>query len=111
MGLIYREFLSGKCIIECQRCSTHLSVAEDIISKQFHGNFGQAYLMNAVINIYEGPGQDRQMATGLHLVHTIYCKTCENILGWRYEKAYDSTQKYKEGKYVLEATHIRPGFI
>ena len=112
MGLIFKEYLSGSSsdkILQCTCCKTHLSKDTDILSKAFHGEFGRAYLMNNVINYYEGPGQDKQMATGLHHVHTIYCRTCSNVLGWKYEVAYEEDQKYKEGKFVLEVSHISPG--
>jgi len=40
--------------------------------------------------------------TGMHTVNDIYCSCCQRLLGWRYEKAYEEDQKYKEGKYILE---------
>jgi len=42
------------------------------------------------------------MTTGNHTVRDIYCIKCGVTLGWKYDKAYDPTQKYKEGKYILE---------
>lgn len=62
--------------------------------------------MKSVINYHEGAAEERQMATGLHRVHDIYCNVCKSILGWHYEKAYEQSQKYKEGKFVLEVNQI-----
>ena len=67
------------------------------------------------------------MTTGNHTVRDIYCCKCGTILGWKYvsipfpnplpsacplttnsslllwqDKAYEQSQKYKEGKYILE---------
>jgi hypothetical protein len=69
------------------------------------------------------------MTTGNHTVRDIYCCKCKTILGWKYvsvlfcpfipfpipvlltdppvlrvkqDKAYEQSQKYKEGKYILE---------
>jgi hypothetical protein len=28
------------------------------------------------------------------------------VLGWKYERAYEETQKYKEGKFILENLNI-----
>jgi len=28
------------------------------------------------------------------------------LLGWKYEEAFEESQKYKEGKYILEKTCI-----
>ncbi len=30
------------------------------------------------------------------------CITCNSVLGWKYEVAYEESQKYKEGKFILE---------
>lgn len=46
------------------------------------------------------------MMTGLHLVADVHCADCREVLGWKYEKAYEESQKYKEGKFVLEKFKI-----
>lgn len=42
------------------------------------------------------------LITGLHTVCDCYCITCNSVLGWKYEVAYEESQKYKEGKFILE---------
>ena len=75
------------------------------------------------VNVVEGKPCDRQMTTGNHTVRDIYCVKCGVTLGWKYvsvfgccelsvgsadevisfqDRAYDPSQKYKEGKYILE---------
>ena len=75
------------------------------------------------VNVIEGEPNDRQMTTGNHTVRDIYCCKCGTTLGWKYvrklslsnavlffswnclsrqDKAYEQSQKYKEGKYILE---------
>ena len=44
--------------------------------------------------------------TGLHTVADIYCNDYREVLGWKYERAYQETQKYKEGKFILEKSKI-----
>ena len=107
MGLLYREYINGGSIISCHKCSTHLSAQDKVISKAFNGHFGRAYLMHDVINTYQGEMEDRAMATGLHTVREIFCISCQLYLGWRYVIAHDPTQKYKEGRVVLEATRLK----
>ncbi|CAJ0767606.1 14069_t:CDS:10, partial [Entrophospora sp. SA101] len=68
----------------------------------FQGQHGRAYLFDSVVNVEEGPSEDRQMTTGLHTVKDIFCSRCKVVLGWKYERAYEQTQRYKEGKYILE---------
>ena len=43
------------------------------------------------------------MTTGRHVVRDIACKSCAVTVGWKYDKAYESTERYKEGKFILEA--------
>lgn len=49
------------------------------------------------------------MTTGLHTIVDIYCNCCNQIVGWKYEAAYEKNQKYKEGKYILERGKIIDG--
>ncbi|KAJ7533506.1 hypothetical protein O6H91_13G052400 [Diphasiastrum complanatum] len=44
--------------------------------------------------------------TGLHTVADISCTHCREVLGWKYERAYEASQKYKEGKYILEKAKV-----
>ena len=46
------------------------------------------------------------MTTGLHTVRDIICIHCSNVLGWKYEKAFEINQKYKEGRFILERNLI-----
>lgn len=86
----------------CVDCDTHLSTGDDIISKAFQGQKGKAYLFNRVVNVIEGDSEDRSMTTGKHTVCDIYCSDCNNCIGWKYIKAFEGSQKYKEGKFILE---------
>lgn len=58
------------------------------------------------MNVTIGPKEDRELMTGLHTVADVYCSDCHEVLGWKYERAYEESQKYKEGKYVLEKAKI-----
>ena len=42
------------------------------------------------------------MTTGRHIVRDISCRQCKEIVGWKYDKAYEASEKYKEGKFILE---------
>ena len=44
--------------------------------------------------------------TGLHVVADIYCNACDTRLGWKYVEAFEESQKYKEGKFILEKAMI-----
>ncbi|CAF1869652.1 BnaC04g56710D [Brassica napus] len=105
MGRLFVVHLEGK-IYSCKHCKTHLALYEDIISKSFHCKHGKAYLFNKVSNVTIGETEDRMMMTGKHTVADIFCVSCGSIVGWRYETAHEKSQKYKEGKSVLERFKI-----
>ena len=43
------------------------------------------------------------MTTGRHIVRDIKCRQCQQNVGWTYDKAFEQSEKYKEGKFILEA--------
>jgi len=85
---------------------THLTTHDDIISKSFHGQNGRAYLLDTCVNVVLGTAVNRTLMTGLHSVCDISCRRCETIIGWTYKKAYERSQKYKEGKFIIEKIHL-----
>uniref|UniRef100_A0A7S1UJY0 Protein yippee-like n=1 Tax=Phaeomonas parva TaxID=124430 RepID=A0A7S1UJY0_9STRA len=106
MGRIFRRYLEGPKIYCCEGCGTHLSTNDQIISRAFHGRGGRAFLFNTAINVSTGPPERRMLITGMHVVADIYCIQCQALIGWTYEQAFEPTQKYKEGKFILEKTKI-----
>ncbi|KAE8752987.1 hypothetical protein FOCC_FOCC000333 [Frankliniella occidentalis] len=107
----------------CIHCRAHLANHDELISKNvkslgafnqvaletidsFQGSQGRAYLFNSVVNVGCGPAEERVLLTGLHAVADIYCECCKTTLGWKYELAFESSQKYKEGKYIIELAHM-----
>lgn len=107
MGFTYRAYLdeeAKRCkIYACSNCRSHLSTFDHLISKDFHGVHGKAYLFENVVNIVVShESEERVMTTGKHLIRYISCSGCDEELGWKYIKAYERDQKYKEGKFILE---------
>ncbi|XP_025791660.1 protein yippee-like At3g08990 isoform X1 [Panicum hallii] len=90
-------------VYRCKHCRTHLALADDIVSKDFYCKDGKAYLFDKVVNVSVGEKEDRMMLTGMHTVSDIFCVRCAVILGWKYEVAFERTQKYKEGKFILSS--------
>ncbi|XP_021289508.1 protein yippee-like isoform X1 [Herrania umbratica] len=101
MGRLFVITLDGS-VYSCKHCQTHLALLDDIISKSFHCRHGKAYLFDRVVNITVGEKEERLMMTGMHTVVDIFCVGCGSIVGWKYEAAHEKTQKYKEGKFILE---------
>lgn len=72
-------------------------------TQNFRGQHGKAYLFNVVVNIGTSEPSERNMTTGRHVVRDIMCRGCGETVGWKYDRAYEAAEKYKEGKYILEA--------
>ncbi|KAI8093374.1 yippee-like protein [Halteromyces radiatus] len=111
MGLKYREYLEqeeGKKLFGCSTCHSHLATSDKIVSKEFNGQHGPAYLFQKVVNVDEDDiEEERMMISGTHTIVTISCTRCLTLLGWKYVKASDDRQKFKEGKYILEKTLLK----
>lgn len=102
MGLKYNVYLAANKVFGCKQCKTHLADYNDIISRNFRGQHGKAYLFNTVVNVIPKDAVERSMTTGRHVVRDIVCRQCKQTVGWRYDKAFETTEKYKEGKFILE---------
>ena len=74
-----------------------------LLRQNFRGQHGKAYLFASVVNIQQAEATERNMTTGRHIVRDISCRQCKETVGWKYDKAYEAAEKYKEGKYILEA--------
>ena len=58
------------------------------------------------INVVKGPNENRILMTGLHTVADLYCLTCTDNIGWYYSEAFEESEKYKEGKFIVEKAKI-----
>ncbi|KAM5560397.1 protein yippee-like [Rosa sericea] len=105
MGRLFLLTLEGH-VYSCKYCKTHLALADDVLSRSFHCRHGKAYLFDNVVNVTDGEKEERIMITGLHTVVDIFCVSCGSIVGWKYEAAHEKSQKYKEGKFILERFKI-----
>lgn len=104
-SMVYLEG-RGHIVYSCAHCRTHLTSHEDILSKSFHGRHGRAFLFDSCVNVTLGPAEDRLLITGLHKVCDLHCKRCEHLVGWTYQRAYEASQKYKEGKFIIEKINL-----
>ncbi|KAF2923637.1 hypothetical protein DAI22_07g207700 [Oryza sativa Japonica Group] len=96
MGLLFVESLPGPKVFKCKFCGVDSASPDAIVSKEFRGRHGRAYLFDSVVNVSLGPREDRLLMTGLHTVNDIYCSCCQRLLGWRY-----MDYKTNPGSYTL----------
>ena len=62
-----------------------LGIADGLsLAQSFHSKNGKAYLFNLVVNVCQGPKEERLMTTGLHHVADLQCTNCKQLVGWKY---------------------------
>ena len=110
MGRPFYEYLEGNNLYVCNTCGVHLTAQSELISKAFQGRGGRAYLFNKVINVKSGPREEKLLLSGLHVTCDLYCIGCHSTVGWKYERAIEDSQKYKEGKCILEKSQMSKSF-
>ncbi|KAF8893572.1 hypothetical protein BD779DRAFT_1435836 [Infundibulicybe gibba] len=96
----------GRPVYICAKCSATIALQDEMISKAFSGRDGRGYLIHSALNVKLGRREDRPLLTGVHTVADAFCVGCNERLGWYYHKAADYSQKYKEGKYLLERERL-----
>ncbi|KAK2165973.1 hypothetical protein LSH36_44g16022 [Paralvinella palmiformis] len=122
----FQAYLPSKChrTYSCVHCRAHLANHDELISKVIGPDLGsicgkqtgarRRLVYPILVNCYKshrvnvgcGPAEERVLLTGLHAVADIFCECCKTTLGWKYEHAFESSQKYKEGKYIIELAHM-----
>lgn len=96
-----------RSIYVCAKCHTAVATSEDLLSRSYRGTTGDAHLIKRVYNV------DlckeiflEKMTTGQYLIQNYSCSQCSKVLGWRYLKADDVDQHFKQGKYILELKRV-----
>ncbi|OBA22571.1 yippee-domain-containing protein, partial [Metschnikowia bicuspidata var. bicuspidata NRRL YB-4993] len=115
MGLILTDFFEPRSydvedteVIVCDGCLAHLCLSSLVLSDQFWGLSGDAFLVDRLINILcEKQDLETSMRTGVYIINKIRCLQCSTKLGWHYKKSFKYSEYYKEGKYVIEKKYIR----
>ncbi|GHJ90043.1 hypothetical protein NliqN6_6445 [Naganishia liquefaciens] len=95
----------------CRECIVPLALQDEVVSKAFSGSLGQAYLLHSTVNTYLGKKEEKRLLTGMHTVADLLCMGCQQLgrkttVGWMYLQAKERDQRYKEGKYILEAARV-----
>ena len=59
MGRVFKSYIEAPSVYVCKECAIHVVSRDDIVSKQFQGRHGTAYLFDNVVNITLGPIEER----------------------------------------------------
>lgn len=90
----------------CATCGTALALQDEVVSKAFSGSYGKAFLFFSTVNTHQGPKENRHLMTGMHTVRDLCCNVCDRNVGWVYLKAYESSQRYKEGEFKSDISYL-----
>jgi hypothetical protein len=102
MGKEFFLYEDCKNVYVCKECKNHLSSKSKVMTKSFKGKHGRSFLVSRMINVTYGAEEEKILLSGIHCVKDVMCKRCTTYIGWFYVKAYEATEKYKEGHFVLE---------
>ena len=127
--------MKGSVVYSCACCRTPVATHDQLVSKSFHGRHGRAFLFASATNVTLGAKEERVLLTGLHSVADSFCAECTSRIGWKYLEAFESryvrahslscllrshpsyraskrcarSQKYKEGKFIVEKSRVVEG--
>lgn len=102
MGRLFKEYCNSSDFYVCAFCMTHLTDKSDVISNSFRGKLGRAFLLKKIINAIETPSRKAIFTSGEYTVSDLYCRECNQYLGWKYKDTKISTMKGKIDKVLLE---------
>uniref|UniRef100_A0A8I6A9M4 Protein yippee-like n=1 Tax=Rattus norvegicus TaxID=10116 RepID=A0A8I6A9M4_RAT len=98
MGRIFLYHVGGTHLFSCANCDTILTNRSELISTQFTGTTGRAFLFHKVVNLQYNEVQDWVMLTGCHMVRDVSYKNCNSKLGRIYEFATEDSQHFRESE-------------
>ena len=102
MGKFFLMYEEGHNVYVCKVCKAHLSSRSKVLAKTFKGKYGRSFLVSKMINVGLGPEEEKILLTGIHVVQDVRCINCDCYVGWAYVRAYEASEKYKEGKFIME---------
>ncbi|KAF9653238.1 hypothetical protein BDM02DRAFT_3075039, partial [Thelephora ganbajun] len=66
------------------------------------GHAGKAALAADVTNVRYDRPSIQLMTSGAYTIQEIMCLGCSSYLGWKMIHAHERTERWKEGKHILE---------
>jgi hypothetical protein len=100
---ILLQFEPGRPHYCCASCGTQIANRDQLMSTQFRGRTGRAFLFGSVINVTQSAEPELTLlASGAHYICELSCIVCKERLGWNYRRAVNNVNKYKEGHSCLE---------
>lgn len=94
-------------VYHCCRCRSPILRCRDIVSSNYHGSNGPAFLASHLYNAAVARGTyAAAFVTGSYTVSDVACAGCRIRLGKKYIDADDPENHFKVGKYLLEQAMV-----
>ncbi|KAJ7579216.1 hypothetical protein C8J56DRAFT_1169957 [Mycena floridula] len=98
----------------CKQCRSSITSMNHLLplsaipeeSRAFRGFSGKASLFTEIQHAAFSKPAVQLMATGAHTMAEITCSHCSTYLGWHIIKAHEASEKWKEGKFLLELENL-----
>ncbi|TFK46624.1 yippee-domain-containing protein [Heliocybe sulcata] len=91
--------------IQCKSCHAHITDMDFLLSRSFTGFIGKAALFSTTSSsraLVLSPPATRLMYTGAHTIQELACARCGAYLGWKILRAHEWSEKWKDGRFLLE---------
>ncbi|KAJ3724521.1 hypothetical protein EV361DRAFT_624892 [Lentinula raphanica] len=100
--------------LACKRCMTTITSISLLLpleaippeSRAFRGFSGKASLFTEIRNVALSKARVRLMATGAHTMQELTCTKCSAYLGWKIVKAFEDSERWKEGHFLMELENL-----
>ncbi|KAF9029015.1 yippee-domain-containing protein, partial [Hymenopellis radicata] len=98
----------------CKRCKSYVTCISSLLplskiparSRAFRGFNGKASLFTEIHHVNLSRPTVHLMNTGAHTMEEISCSTCHTYLGWHIVRAHSSSERWKEGHFLLELENL-----
>lgn len=105
MGRPFIEYVDDETFPKfiCANCSSDVASSSALIWEGYMGIQQPAYLFRETVNV--GPcssEREERLATGVYTLVDVQCQCCSHVLGWKYIRACNYEQKYKEGGTLMQ---------
>jgi len=92
--------------LACKQCKALICSSGSLVSSSYRGFAGKAALAVDVTNVRYDRPSIQLMTSGAYTIQEIVCLGCSSYLGWKMIHAHERTERWKEGKHILELEFI-----
>ncbi|KAF9811499.1 hypothetical protein IEO21_06583 [Rhodonia placenta] len=98
-----------RTMLACKACRASIVSRSSVITEDgFRGYHGKAALVTDAPNTSPAAPSIMLMDTGAHTIAELACASCAAYLGWRVLRAHELSEKWKEGRCILELALLAP---